>query len=928
MIVAEVNQSDSSPTDGQVFVDTTDERALLIHETNKSRDSYVNKQKSKHRHLGNLLDFLNIQSVHQSQNSANNPDWPYSKATLKESHHSTRNQSSFFPVKFWYRAERDEVESELNENDDYDHDHDHENDKEHRSSGSSFKRKKLTLLLGFLIFISISLVSFLVLIKLFTLVNDRKLFGERTLSLSDAREDERIDLKQLEVGKRSRWLVSSTKCHIPFIEPWHESIQTYVEVKPKLDCKKVLAENQPKQVALTYVKHNRLYFTREAIESEASKDCCFKSITRSKENDDDLAYNETCNPIVESGIDIPFELIQVECHGRNYTNVHSFVRLPSDEKKAFMRVAAKKLEENHYYNVVMVGVDTISRLNGYRQLNRTLSLLKKNFKTIEFVGYNKVGENTFPNLIPLLSGLRPEQLTETQCWLASNYSQESEKGDDFLDNCKYLWNYYQDLGYLTYFSEDWPKASTFNYLKPGFKREPTSFYGRPFTLARDDFLLPPVKMGCATCLLDKPIVELDLENLKNFIHENRDSPHFAFHWINCPQHDDLNGASRVDYIIERFFRDIQKVTYDDRSFVIFFSDHGYRWNNFVSTRVGHYESSLPLLTIAAPKRFIQEHPKLYKNLQNHRAALLTPFDLFKTLIDIRNLAKKSIAGDRGSSRKPILKKSSLQQVPTTAPHEELEFTSEIDPTASTTVKQLSVIHGLSYKQDFSLLSLIEAHNSTQIDRSCIEAGIPDNYCVCHEFQHVDSGSADVLGAAYYLVYVHLYTKLRNHENICKPLDLDKIKEAEMFDFKQMKSRKNQQKRSISDELEKYKTTTSKPNDSVVLEVVIDEHHYLPNREYSIILSTKPGTGIFQEVVRFYGENMDDCMLEVKRVKLIMEDKSVRDVAIKHANVIKMNQVCKFSVHSESISRLSLYKLESGCVKSNNELNKICYCRNI
>lgn len=796
------------------------------------------------------------------------------------------------------------------------------------------------------------ILAIMLLVKLLTLIQEHKQANDGSLLMAKIdRELNEAHRRQYELEQSARWLVASSKCHIPVLDPWHQSIVKYVRVEEPMNCSDIISESIEEDnnnnyitttiKTLTFVRSNRLYFTREAIRNGAlSGQCCFRKIDRSQENDDDLEYHDDCILLQEDGIEIDVPLIEIKCDSEalnNYTNVHTFVVHDEEEESALKRVATDKLNNDDYYNIIMLGVDTVSRLNGIRQLSKTLKLLNSLYHTLEFVGYNKVGENTFPNLIPLLTGLKPEQLTQIQCWLATNYTQNSERGDDYLDNCKYLWNFYQQVGYMTYFSEDWPSASTFNYLKPGFKHEPTAYYGRPFTLARKQLLFPRIKsIGCESCQLDKPIVQIDLDNLKSFIQGHNDIPYFAFHWINCPQHDDLNGASKVDHILEQFFEDMHNITQNDRTFVIFFSDHGYRWNDFVSTRIGHYESSLPMLTIAPPTRFIQQHPDLYENLKQHQKVLLTPFDMFKTLVDIRNLGLKSASN-------ASLSPKSVRQAPNPSAKSLAYPTSKANPgvltttpypTASTTIRQLKIPDGLSYRQDFTTISLLDKHNASELDRSCIDAGIPDSYCICHQFENVTTDTNDVLGAAYYLVYVYLGARLKSHSQICHLLDLKDIHKAELYDLETMKATKSKtakrrRRRKAVTIIPDYEsspsqtTTTAVPGESVSED--IDRHNYLPNREYNILFSTKPGGGLFQEVVRYYGDNLDKCKMEVAKAKKIIDDKWA-DFNDKHASVMQMNTVCEFSVHSESISRLNLYKDQSKCVKSNIELKKVCYCK--
>lgn len=749
-----------------------------------------------------------------------------------------------------------------------------------------------------------------------------------------------------------RWLVANSRCHIPVLEPWHESIKEYVQVKPAMNCKKIFAKhsnNESLSGSLTFVRDNRLFFTREAIEKGTSNlRCCYRSIKRVKGNDGDLSYSDECekievsNPIhlTSIGLQIQYELIEIECKELNYANVHAFTLRNTEEEVALKKLASEKLIPDRHYNVLMVGIDTISRLNAIRQLQNTLQVLRRSYNTTEFYGYNKVGENTFPNLIPLLTGLTPEQLVKVNCWAATNYTQNSDKGDAYLDNCKYLWNYYHQSGYVTYFSEDWPKASTFNYLKPGFKEKPTVFYGRPFTLAREKYLYPHVNMGCSSCQLDEPVVRIDLDNLKNFVQAQRhyNMPYFAFHWINCPQHDDLNGASQVDKILADFLGELHNITYNERTFVIVFSDHGYRWGSFVSTQIGHHESSLPLLTIAPPASFIEEHPDEYQAFIGNTKELITPFNMFHTMIHIKELGEKVYLQRRVSS---------LLGNPPIGPNDLAIMGTDKQPIADTVVRNgtnqttsvkegnksvhlSKLLDGLTYPHNISTFDLFDKR--VRQDRSCIEAGIPDNYCVCHNFEEVSINDYDVIAAAYYLVYIHIAGKIAHDRDICSTLNLRSIRKAEVFDFTDMKTqRSSRNKRDTGNATDKFSTnsmqvaTTTQPPEQVLELSKLNKYHSLPNREYNIFLETSPGGGLFQEVVRFYGDDMADCKEAVRDIKSEIEDPNI-DYDDKIKAVIRMDKRCDFSVHSDSISRLNLYGDQSKCVKNNIELRKICYCK--
>ena len=89
---------------------------------------------------------------------------------------------------------------------------------------------------------------------------------------------------------------------------------------------------------------------------------------------------------------------------------------------------------------------------------RTLALLRE-LGAVEMMGYNKVADNTYPNLVPVLSGLEQDEF-EKLCW--TNHKKP-------FDKCPLLWKSFMNAGYRTVFGEDACSMTTFNYLKPGFR---------------------------------------------------------------------------------------------------------------------------------------------------------------------------------------------------------------------------------------------------------------------------------------------------------------------------------------------------------------------------------------------------------------------------------------------------------------------------
>lgn len=161
--------------------------------------------------------------------------------------------------------------------------------------------------------------------------------------------------------------------------------------------------------------------------------------------------------------------VLVRCYigaDRIYSNVHQPI------------VYTKQLKRKKYPNilrtdtkpisVLFIVIDSISRLNFIRTMPNTRKFLQEN-GFIEFVGYNKIDDNTFPNFNALITGLN----------LRQSFEMCEPKTVGGLDKCPMIWYDFRESGYVTAYAEDWAGISTYNYLKKGFRDPPTDFYFKP-----------------------------------------------------------------------------------------------------------------------------------------------------------------------------------------------------------------------------------------------------------------------------------------------------------------------------------------------------------------------------------------------------------------------------------------------------------------
>lgn len=417
------------------------------------------------------------------------------------------------------------------------------------------------------------------------------------------------------------------------------------------------------------------------------------------------------------------EFIHVKCKFKNgtklYEEFHSFIfDKPQVEERC--RNANKS-----QYSVLIVGVDSVSRLNMHRQLNATANYLLNEMEAIEMYGYNKVGDNTFPNLIPLLTGYDERELPAA-CWKSDHLP---------LDNCNILWKRFAEKGYRTFYAEDAPYISTFNYVKRGFYHQPTDYYFRPFIMAYEDTLGRNKGLNCYQCVGSTSETEAVLNWAEEFALHFSNRSYFSFSWINSLTHDFLNMGSAGDYMYEDFFRYLHKTGALDKTITILISDHGMRWGAIRNTYVGRLEERLPMLLIALPQKFKQEYPDFARTLRENSHRLVTPFDLHATLRHLLNLTQNW----------------------------KFENTDDVG-------EELS--HNFTTRAQ-SLFQPVPSH------RSCDDAYIEEHWCTCETSLNVDVKSKQVKQVATFLLG-RINKILKPFYDKCARLKLDSILDARLW----------------------------------------------------------------------------------------------------------------------------------------------------
>lgn len=304
-----------------------------------------------------------------------------------------------------------------------------------------------------------------------------------------------------------------------------------------------------------------------------------------------------------------------------YANVHAFTSIEAVKEKL------QNLDKSsHPLSVLLIGIDSISRLNLIRLLPKTRNFLLQN-DWIELKGYNKIGDNTFPNLMAIFTGRN-----ET-----SAYDICKPRTVGGLDECNMLWYDFRDAGLITAYAEDVASINTFDYYKKGFKDPPTDFYFRPYTIACEKL----TTTNKPYCIGPETAGERILNLAKDFAVTFKNYSNFGVFWMNSFSHDDLNLPAAMDQKVTDVFEYIKHNGVLENSILIFLSDHGFRFGDITYTYTGWYEERLPFIYFWFPNWFRKKYPKKYRNIKINANRLTTPYDLHMTLQDILVISKKN-----------------------------------------------------------------------------------------------------------------------------------------------------------------------------------------------------------------------------------------------------------------------------------------------
>ncbi|XP_059060605.1 uncharacterized protein LOC131853648 [Achroia grisella] len=537
-------------------------------------------------------------------------------------------------------------------------------------------------------------------------------------------EDFQLYMKDEEkVGYQKQFTIKTKGCTIPGMTPFDDSINQFVEY-PKT-IKKCKEHN------ISLVEHNKthIWINKNKISKyNISLDddkllCCYKAFYRPKFVTDihsswvdDRVEYQKCIYFFEL-VEVKDEFVRISCVYEDQFIFDDYFVFAIKKDFIVHNDKTEILKNKTAYNVLIMGIDAVSRLNFYRTMPKTVNYLKT-MGAIDLAGYNKVGDNTFPNLIPMLLGMTPDELRKT-CLPHKKAT---------FDNCPFIWEWFKQAGYYTALGEDSSSLGTFNYLRVGFVDTPTDYYLHTFFNEAEKEGGNNHDFNSYLCLNNKYFYNVLLDYIENLTSTLKSSKLFGFFWEITMSHDYLNYPMIMDADYVHFFKRLDNSNYLKDTILFLVSDHGIRWGDIRSTKQGYLEERLPFVFMLVPPSFRKIYTEAYNNIKLNSKRLTTPFDIHATLSDLIDL--ENIENDKIKSR------------------EEMSY---------------------GYNRGISLFLPIPSN------RTCKIAGIKDHWCTCQRDKKIPNNSAKAVAASKHLL--KYLNKILSEHIKCAPLKLVEIIEA-------------------------------------------------------------------------------------------------------------------------------------------------------
>jgi len=125
-----------------------------------------------------------------------------------------------------------------------------------------------------------------------------------------------------------------------------------------------------------------------------------------------------------------------------------------------------------------------------------------------------------------------------------------------FDGCPFIWKKFAKNGYLTAYAEDATAISTFNYLKKGFKKPPTNYYGLTLATGFEKYISRHALINTKLCYGPRLAFSVLLRYMKQItdLCRKHDSRYYLSVWATSMSHDYAHYPTLGDDHLANYLR--------------------------------------------------------------------------------------------------------------------------------------------------------------------------------------------------------------------------------------------------------------------------------------------------------------------------------------------------------------------------------------
>ena len=206
----------------------------------------------------------------------------------------------------------------------------------------------------------------------------------------------------------------------------------------------------------------------------------------------------------------------------------------------------------------------------------------------------------------------------------------------YVSSLPFVWNKFEQSGYVTLYAEDQPNLGTFQTNYHGFEDPPVNHYMRPFWIAMEspdfrDFSRQP------NCLFSKPKHQYILDYIGDLFGKYPKVGKFAYGYVS-----DYNHTALFDRDLKDFLSNLHESGKLSNTLLVVMGDHGSSYGNQRETFEGMLNERLPYLSMSFPESFQKKYPDLASNLRKNKDRLTSAFDVHQTLLNLLDISSTKV----------------------------------------------------------------------------------------------------------------------------------------------------------------------------------------------------------------------------------------------------------------------------------------------